>query len=777
MADKYFLDQAGLTHLMEYIQTYILEIEVDSTKTGAKSVTITHPEKSWTITKTWTDTTNPYFLKIPVPYRGKYTLTSGKITKETELTEVNLGKVTPVRMSSGDYVDWLSSIGESDNYGSLDNLLKNEVMIRKLMTCHASVDYLLEWAIADIDDANVTKILNNDLVAKWATLRDYALDKLSSNENLKAKMETIGKYFYGEWSLNKTIPNLTANSTPYGDAIGTSVYSSSYPFFKAFDGGTGAWIASGQNQACGFKYTGKRCIKAVSYTAGDNVKHSVKEFKIQASNDGTSWVDIFHETPNDTTLIKRYFEFKENSNSYQYWRMFIISTYGGDECGLSNLQFYEYSPKGLIPIMTSDTAPYGQLIASSVRSGFPAYQVFDSTDNVWMGTSYYNQYIGYRFVNPVCVKKMSYRSSVGAEPQRGVKKAKVEASNDGANWTVIKPDFIDGNTSDNNVRTIDIANDKYYLYYRLYIYEGNSSSAEYAPAISYLQFYGRELKISVPDMTSNTAPYGEAFGAMRDANIWAAFSRLGGSRYADTIDANGATSYISYKFTRPVCVKYVGLKVYSDLSRITRIDLEGSNDRNTWKSIRSSIPISSLIFEKIDNDISYLYYRLKISNNYNAGIQLVNFYGSDYSEREFGSGYTMKYIYDHGLELIGLKGLTMSSSAYFLKESNQLYMYKAANGTQASFITTDAINLSSYNLERAVSGNKINLTSSNATIATNSNNSNLAAYSSSTNIIASMLPGNIVNNISSINNNQYPVISTNGGGNAVELSIEEWWLE
>lgn len=109
-----------------------------------------------------------------------------------------------------------------------------------------------------------------------------------------------------------------------------------------------------------------------------------------------------------------------------------------------------WQPKGNVPIMTSNTAPYGTA---------SAYQVFDGNSSTAASATNFS----YQFTNPVCVKRFTSSVSGGT----------LQGSNDGSTWTTI---------------STPTSNTAYYLHYRVHY----SSST----TVHTIQFYGRELKVS-----------------------------------------------------------------------------------------------------------------------------------------------------------------------------------------------------------------------------------------------------------------------------------------
>lgn len=90
----------------------------------------------------------------------------------------------------------------------------------------------------------------------------------------------------------------------------------------------------------------------------------------------------------------------------------------------------------LVPVMTSATTPSGQVFSSATVQG-TAYIAFNNnfnkTDLSWSGSG--NSYIGYKFNRPVVIRKVKARLRTDTTPVPST--WRIEASNDGNNWTDI----------------------------------------------------------------------------------------------------------------------------------------------------------------------------------------------------------------------------------------------------------------------------------------------------------------------------------------------------
>lgn len=174
--------------------------------------------------------------------------------------------------------------------------------------------------------------------------------------------------------------------------------------------------------------------------------------------------------------------------------MATADKYGYGEWGIidSTTTPPTWGAKGNVPIMTSNTAPYGEASANKAQSENEAYKVFDGNES----TSWYyaqsgltNYWLQYKFTNPVCVKSFRlYTSELRFDT------ITLQGSNDGSTYINI------GTTDVSSIsqgtpydETIKINNNNYYLYYR--VYTAKTVKTSQSCLINTLQFYGRELTI------------------------------------------------------------------------------------------------------------------------------------------------------------------------------------------------------------------------------------------------------------------------------------------
>lgn len=147
----------------------------------------------------------------------------------------------------------------------------------------------------------------------------------------------------------------------------------------------------------------------------------------------------------------------------------------------------------LVPIMTSNTLPSGEVTASSTYSGYAPYYAFNGNEKSkgWTASDsakWGSTYLTYKF--PTAQKVVKARVYMYDGNDRGIYNiVRIQASNDNETWDNLCDDFTMSGT--NVWNPIFLNNDKYYLYYRLLLVGSLDSSLKAGVGNGYhLQYYG-----------------------------------------------------------------------------------------------------------------------------------------------------------------------------------------------------------------------------------------------------------------------------------------------
>ena len=444
-----------------------------------------------------------------------------------------------------------------------------------------------------------------------------------------------------------------------------------------------------------------------------------------------------------------------------------------------------WGPKGNVPVMTSNTAPYGEVSSNNSYSTTPPYLVFDGDDvSFWQGNSYSLPiYISYKSTNPFKAK----RGKILDAQYKRIRTFKIQASNDNfVNEVDDVTDTISLDGSGNEVE-FDINDTKYYLYHRIAIL-----SATQTPSLNTLQFYGRELSVSVPKMTTNTTPYGEvkyssAQNNSSDILTFGAFDNNASTAWACA--SNDNDRWCGYDFGKKVKIKAIYQSSRSAYPVTTyKIQASNTGGADDWSDITESL---SNKFESINPTDAYRYWRLKCLTGGSGNIftlDTLQFYGLDYSEKEFEEGATKKWLYDHGVELesMDLTGYSEYHAAVVdvdgIKNSDNIELsipagdYKCLIGTQEKVDFTPYTYLMGKYRFKSIKGN-----AQLKVVGVKQDNNSASSTISFSELYASSNAQTAVD-VSSINALDYPIFRTYGytpgvGNLAQDFEAYELWLE
>lgn len=346
--------------------------------------------------------------------------------------------------------------------------------------------------------------------------------------------------------------------------------------------------------------------------------------------------------------------------------------------GLLASDHWGYILKDGVPYMTSASSPYGEVeTTASAMAPYYAYKAFfapqDETTplNTRIETSWAvpvgEHRIGYRFTNPVCVKRVAITSRVqGGGSNRCIKDFAVIASNDGKTWDELGR-FTGKNYTDQSPHTdtYHLDNDRYYMRYAVKALTSHDSSYV---GIGRLNFYGRSLNVSVPTMTSNSTPWGRAISSeLRDAR-YDSYKAFDGnpSDYDGGATANMAAvymrpdAYVGYVFLQNTAVRWMSFSGRSGASatqNVSKFIIQYSDDGTHWGDATQEMSnpnasTANIFTVEVPVVGAHRYWRCKINANRGDSVAVIaemQFYGVDYSERD-----DRTYIYDHGMELTPL---------------------------------------------------------------------------------------------------------------------------
>lgn len=145
-----------------------------------------------------------------------------------------------------------------------------------------------------------------------------------------------------------SIPVMTDNTTPSGVASASTSYSEQYAPWNAFDRiYTSEWASayySTTNQWVQYQFPHPVYIHTCELECSlytNNPGSRPKNFKIQCSDNGAEWADVFLGVhPDDPSMSRYYFP---APGKHAYWRVLFSDNYGGDLIQVSTIQLLGFS--------------------------------------------------------------------------------------------------------------------------------------------------------------------------------------------------------------------------------------------------------------------------------------------------------------------------------------------------------------------------------------------------------------------------------------------------
>lgn len=308
------------------------------------------------------------------------------------------------------------------------------------------------------------------------------------------------------------LPVMTSNTTPWGIAAASSIYSSYYEAWRAFDGedeseSRSCWISESS--------PGFSTPQWISYNMGklQYISHyyilpdydintrtqSPKNWELQGWN-GTTWVTVDTRT---NIRINQEWDYRglyfqiANPAGYQTLRLYITAVNGADMVSIRKFKLLE--PKDLVPVMTSNSTPSGLAEASSIySSSYEAWRAFDGDNESLICSGWISQYtsgfsspqwLSYSFVTPQYITHYYILPPNSASIRNRTPKDWQLQGWNGSAWVTID--------SRSNIRNdiewgfggglyLDVAYPDSYTQYRLYVTAVNGSDVVH---IIMLKFY------------------------------------------------------------------------------------------------------------------------------------------------------------------------------------------------------------------------------------------------------------------------------------------------
>lgn len=279
--------------------------------------------------------TATFVVKEPDTYTASVSYGGGTFSASANVTAQQTYNLTISLIPEGatatptdDIQTWLQCAGIfNKTYTTISQVLADNTTLLALISDNNAADYMARsttWANAVVANQTAMGYIGNN---------DYCADKLLSDSTW---LTAICNSSYFESVLNVKVPTMTSDTTPSGVCYANSIYENraDYAAWKAFDGSDSTrWTSV---------YNTTNVFVSYKFTAPINVRKAtikpsgayLTDFKLQASNDNSTWVDLYSGTYSDGGAAHDYNFI--NNNDYLWYRLFSPN----GMVLLSTLQFY-----------------------------------------------------------------------------------------------------------------------------------------------------------------------------------------------------------------------------------------------------------------------------------------------------------------------------------------------------------------------------------------------------------------------------------------------------
>lgn len=248
----------------------------------------------------------------------------------------NGATVTP----TDDVKTWLHCANIWDKtYTTISEVITDSTTLNALIANENANNYLVR------STSFATDMCADETAMKYIGLNDYCANKLLADSTW---LEAICNSDYFENVLNVKVPTLDDYiGSDGGEAICSDYYvpGNRYPW-KAFDDKDAtSWCnVGGATGYIGYKFPKKvrvNKLHLVSCSESMNELHTIKDFNIYGSDDGTNWgTPIYSGTKVSSVALSKQ-DFNINNNkSYLYYKVQAKNTHNGAYTTIGTVQFY-----------------------------------------------------------------------------------------------------------------------------------------------------------------------------------------------------------------------------------------------------------------------------------------------------------------------------------------------------------------------------------------------------------------------------------------------------
>jgi hypothetical protein len=278
---------------------------------------------------------------------------------------------------------WLkcAAIRDKTTYTTLSDVLADTETLIALCADSNACDYMARstnWASGVAADSTAMLIVGKYNYCANALLDDNTWETAIRNSPYSSYVDPEPAVYI------PLVPVMTSNTTPSGECISISEYSSSTETYLAFDGDAeSTWTSSSTTAPVwiGYEFPQAKIVNGVKLRIGNSSATNVSTtFKLQYSDTGNSddWTDI-GDSVTTTATTENLYTF-ENSTAHLYYRIYISAqtlsnaTYKG--C-VSTLQFCSKQAHTLIHSAVEDSIFYMDDGSPVALCGIPVGDTID----------------------------------------------------------------------------------------------------------------------------------------------------------------------------------------------------------------------------------------------------------------------------------------------------------------------------------------------------------------------------------------------------------------
>lgn len=216
-------------------------------------------------------------------------------------------------------------------------------------------DLCSEQTITGVASTTVTTKVALGNATNYAKHRVYISTNSSSSGGKGLKVQFYGRTDNANYI--PLVPKMTSNTTPSGECISISEYSSSTKTYLAFDGDAeSTWTSASTTVPVwiGYEFPQSKIVDGVRVKFGNSSATNVSTtFKLQYSDTGNSddWTDI--GTSVTTTATAEQFYTFENSTAHLHYRIYITAQTLSNATYKGCVSILQFCKKATLPIIHS----------------------------------------------------------------------------------------------------------------------------------------------------------------------------------------------------------------------------------------------------------------------------------------------------------------------------------------------------------------------------------------------------------------------------------------